>query len=29
MMMKPSNVRKNKRTNECDKSTIIYDVGTA
>ena len=25
----PSNVRKNKGTTECDKSTITYDIGTA
>ena len=27
MIMKPSNVRKNKGTTECDKSTVISDVG--
>ena len=27
--MVPSNMRKNKGTTECDKSTIAYDVGTA
>ena len=28
VIMKPSNVRKKKETNECDKSIIICDVGT-
>ena len=27
--MVPLNVRKNKGTTECDKNTIIFDVGTA
>ena len=27
--MVPSNVRKNKGITECDKSTVIYDIGTA
>ena len=27
--MKPSNVRKNKETNKCDKRTVTYDVRTA
>ena len=27
--MVSSNMRKNKGTTECDKSTITYDVGTA
>ena len=27
--MIPSNMRKNKGTTECDKSTVIYDIGTA
>ena len=27
--MIPSNVRKNKRTTECDKSIVICEVGTA
>ena len=29
MRMKPSNVRKNKGTIECDKSIVICDVGIA
>ena len=27
--MLPSNVRKKKGITECDKNTVIYDVGTA
>ena len=26
--MEPSNLRKNKETNICDKRTIIFDIGT-
>ena len=29
MRMEPSNVRKNKETTECDKNTVICDVGIA
>ena len=29
MTMEPSNVRKNRETTECDKSTVTCDVGIA
>ena len=28
VMIEPTNVRENKGTTECDKSTVIWDVGT-